>query len=393
MNVLIAMDSPAEGSRVANAIRLADPKATVFLLESVGVVQPLTDGDSTPKWNQIFPVGKRYRPDFPKGSITFDDDFFNTMLGNWQRFKAAGGVKLPIDYAHDEEGIASGWITDLELRDDGLYALIDWTPRARAAIGAQELQFLSPSFDLNGWDSTIGKRVGPMLQGAALLNTPFLFDLPSVAATREPNPTHHPDPEGPPQKGNTMLKKLLLALGLPEDTTEEAALEKAKAMHVALSRQLSDVEAHVELSTKPLRVELAAAKGEVTKLTAEVNKLQAEKFDGAATALCDELVKSKKILPASRDSVVEYAKALGLEKAKTFFSALPGTVVPSGEQGVRGTETELDPKESAAEWQVKLSELEAKGIKPAEAFRLAQKQNPDLFKAAMKARTNKSADA
>ena len=348
-------------------------------LESVAVVNPAdaSKDDVTPKWNQLFVNGTRYRPDFPDGAITFDTQFFDTMVANFQRFKTLAGAeaKLPVDYAHDEGGIAAGWIIDLKLTSGVVYALIDWTQRARAAIEAKELQFLSPTFSVDGWDPTTGTTQGPTLYGAALLNTPFLFDLPSVTAGREAPVTPTPAPEAD-TKELSMLKKLLLSLGLPEDSKEEKAVEAIAALQ---AKAAVDVEKTVELSATPLRAELAASKGEVARLTKEMAELKADAFDKSVKALCDSLVESKKVLPAQRDSVVEYARTLGLEKAKTFFSSLPGTVVPVGEKGIKGTETELSPEEASLEWQAKLDELQAKGISPVTAFKQLSKQHPDLL--------------
>src|SRR5262249_23299598 len=55
-----------------------------------------------------------------------------------------------VDYNHDSlqggSSEAAGWISSLELRDDGLYAQISWTDRGRASVDGGEYRYLSPAF-------------------------------------------------------------------------------------------------------------------------------------------------------------------------------------------------------------------------------------------------------
>lgn len=94
------------------------------------------------------------------------------------RFKAAK-IDLPIDYEHQSNAAArakitgpipaAGWITDLELRPDGIWGQVKWTDTAAKLIRAREYRFISPTFDFN----TATKEV-EQLKGAGLVRTPAL---------------------------------------------------------------------------------------------------------------------------------------------------------------------------------------------------------------------------
>jgi hypothetical protein len=99
------------------------------------------------------------------------------------------GRKLAIDYEHQsfdqfntrEDGLrpAAGWISGLELREDGLWAVeVSWTDRARALIRAGEYRYFSPViyWSDEGQSDLIG--LGPV----ALTNDPAMQGVESLTA-------------------------------------------------------------------------------------------------------------------------------------------------------------------------------------------------------------------
>lgn len=333
-----------------------------------------------PKWNKIFPVDvTRYRRDFPNGKLALTREFLSSFVRNWERM---GKAPLPVDYWHDDDSpdsIASGWIENLELRADGLYALIKWTAAARARIGADELRFLSPSFVLDMQDTTTGKPMGPTLLGAALLNKPFLFDLPRVAAGRDPSPTPTH------QENTTMLRALLLTLfALPEVTTDDALADKIRQLKAENTKLATDVESKIELTSKPLKVDLAAAKEQVTKLEADVLKLKDEKRDAEIATFIGQLESEKKLLPANKDSAREICLKMGMEFAKKHFAAAPA-IVPTGEQGFKGKDGDtLTAEQATNQMEQEIARLQKED--PSLSYREARKrlgaEKPELLKLA-----------
>ncbi|MBL8909864.1 MAG: hypothetical protein JNM17_04080 [Archangium sp.] len=363
-------------------------------------VQVAIDVGAEPKWNKLFPVGvTRFRSDFPGGKITLSKAYLQSFVTNWERL---GKPSLPVDYWHDDESpssVASGWIEGLELRDDGLYGRIKWTVKAKAKIDADELRFLSPSFSPDAEDPTTGKRMGPTLFGAALLNKPFLFDLPRVAAGRDPIPTPKP------QENTNMLRTLLLSIfALPEVTTDETLAERIRQLKAENLNFSKDLESKLELTSKPLKVELAAAKDRVTALEAdlvkrdgEITKLKKDAQDAEINAYLDTLVSEKKLVPANRENAKEICLKMGMDFAKKHLGAA-APVVPEGEKGFRGQgsgeQLSAEQVTKQVDDEIERIKKDNPGLSTAEARKRLGAEKPELLKMASKASAKKpSAEA
>lgn len=122
-----------------------------------------------------------------KGEFAFSDEVFAKILNN------AEGRETPLsfDYEHDSLNpnlsgpkISSGVIKKLELRDDGLYAFVAWTPRAAEMIRSGEYRHCSAVVHPNSKHRQTGERIGPELLGVALTNDPFIDGLHPIQLTR-----------------------------------------------------------------------------------------------------------------------------------------------------------------------------------------------------------------
>ena len=89
----------------------------------------------------------------------------------------AGKTHLPIDYEHQTDRAAAngkpapaaGWISQFAVRDDGIWALVEWTAKARAMLASREYRYISPTFMAD--QETGAVRV---ILRAALTNNPAL---------------------------------------------------------------------------------------------------------------------------------------------------------------------------------------------------------------------------
>lgn len=359
----------------------------LYRLEGIRVVDPSKAPLATgPKWCRLFPGQTvRFREDFPPEGLRFDLGTFEAFIANWT---ALGKPELPVDYGHDELGIAAGWISDLRVDAEGhLEALIGWTDRARAAIAAEELAYLSPTFAMEAMSPLSGEMVGPTLYGAALLNTPFLHDLPRVEAGRIPHQRQRME----------FLKRLTALLGMPEGASEDevaAAVELAckdrkeltakveettkelatKAEAIELARPVTARAAALELERDALKADLAAAH-------AERDALKGATFELGKAALVRESLER-----GVAGAVGHVEKALKLTKgdlaaAKEIVEMIPGTV----KTGAVGHDAAPEAPRGMAALEViraaaaKIS-LEEK-IGYAEALELAMKRDPSTTKA------------
>ncbi len=91
---------------------------------------------------------------------------------------------LVLDYEHrtltGEEAPAAAWF-DLAVKDGALYATnVRWVERAKKMVESGEYRYVSPVFKHDAVDKESGKKVQMALFNAALVNEPFLDELPPL---------------------------------------------------------------------------------------------------------------------------------------------------------------------------------------------------------------------
>lgn len=112
------------------------------------------------------------------GKLVFNQEIGDQIVRN---FKArVTGVDLAIDYSHESEKEAAGWITELNSRPDGLYLTVRWTPDAAHAIRTGKWRYFSA--ELFGEEVWTHPKTGVthqwVLMGGALTNRPFIKQEP-----------------------------------------------------------------------------------------------------------------------------------------------------------------------------------------------------------------------
>lgn len=168
----------------------------------------LADGDP-PSEFRLFTAGK---VDTTKGEFLFDVAAAKSVMAAY----ADQGNELMIDYDHASldgirmdpalSGKAAGWF-GLEVRDGELWATnVRWTEPAADALKRREWRYMSPAF------TTKGKRILSLIN-VAITNIPATKRLePLMAASTSFSGAH--------------MDKILSALGLPADASEDAVLKR-----------------------------------------------------------------------------------------------------------------------------------------------------------------------
>lgn len=371
-----------------------DDRGTRVLLDEA---EPVTKPGATPKWNRLFPLGAtKYRSDFPGGSITFSADWCNALVRNAKAL-VAKGHRIQVNYHHLgggsvdgtiplENTVASGWIVDVEMRDDGPYGLFKWTDRARKFIEAEELAYLSPEFYPEYTSRDTGKPQGPTLVGAALTNSPFLKELPQVAAS-DAEQSH--EVASAAIEGAQMDKKLLCArLGLAETATdEEIAARILKLTEGAKALTLSEGTAASKLAELSAVTTKLSEENAALKATMAATALAAK--DAEAEGLVDSLVKSGRVAPAIREQVKKLALTDGGPAlVKATFGALPSQL---GEQGhsegadartdAPATATQLAEQQKSYWAEVDKEEAKSPELMFHEVTKRVNRTHPELAKA------------
>lgn len=221
-----------------------------------------------------------------------------------ERFKTRGKPPV-IDYEHQtlkkeqngQPAPAAGWIRDLRwVEGQGLYAMAELTARARKYIGDDEYLYFSPVFE---YDEITGTVLAVHM--GALTNDPGISGMEPLslvaAATAAFLPSTPPRQE---PSVNPLLKALLAALGLPETTTEPAAIAALTALG----------------PLQPLQARANVATAVCTAL-----KLPADATPEAATAACASLALAQ---PGAPDPA-KYVPIEAVQQLQTQVAALTAT--------------------------------------------------------------------
>jgi phage I-like protein len=136
----------------------------------------------------------------------------------------ARGNDMVIDYEHqtlaDGESPAAGWIKNLVWKGgDGLWAVVEWTKKAKEYLESREYRYFSPVMYLDKQT-----RMVKVLINVALTNTPAINNLkPLVAKWQQASKTTINRGE---KEGN-MIEKLKKLLDLAADAAEDKIIEAA----------------------------------------------------------------------------------------------------------------------------------------------------------------------
>lgn len=365
-----------------------------------------------PKWNKLFVKGEYARRDMPGGKIQIGTVEFREMITNW---RAMGGNALPIDRFHwgdsnhtavsADDKDAVGFIEDLRLDAEGdLEGLTNWNDLGREKLEKDRLRYFSPSFTPNAVNRHTGKKQGWTIHGGALLNDPFLSELPRLAASVQ-------TPDIPSLPGVESMKPTLLAAisvalnhnfaaDADEDMIEAAATKYAAARSVvdeSKKAMAAELDKALKLSvgeketTESLKKSLAVEVEARILLAKEVTKIQAQAKESAIDAMIDGLRRDRKIIAAEAADVKKIALAMGADECKRIYAARKPVVPAFGEVGVPGDADadvgETTPEQATEKLNLAAKEFEKGGMKPAEAFLAAIESNPRLALAAQPAPT------
>jgi phage I-like protein len=274
---------------------------------------------------QVIPYGHH---DTPKGPFTLDDDGARGII---EAFEAQTN-DMVIDYEHQTiadppvEAPAAGWIKKLVNRGaEGIWAVIEWTEKAKQYIANREYRYVSPVFLKRISDNRV---IG--LINVALTNQPNIDGMVPLA--------NKLGFEGDTNTKEATMKDLLKLLGLSEDAKEEAAIAAVNKLKIALegktviiaNKGVLDALGLAESATESeIVATILAMKQSHTKIddvVKELNTLKAGLIQRDADGAVEMAMKEGKVTPAQKDWALDYAKR-DLEGFKVFVSKAPVVVI------------------------------------------------------------------
>lgn len=287
-----------------------------------------TEIDGAPTEIKILPLGNVKSQ---KGDFYVDEESFRLMKAKAE----ARGIDIVVDYEHQTlhggQVPAGGWIKSLFLKDNIIYANVEWTPQAKQYIDNKEYRYLSPVVLVRKSDNKV-----TVLHSVALTNTPAIDGMFPIVNSIDINDYT----EG--EENMEFLKKLAELLGLGADATEEQILQKIASVFGELedfkSKSTGEIVANKTICDL-LGVEVTAKTEDVaaailtlkqdntvsTELKALKEKIEKREADDAVTLA----LKSGKISSAQKDWATEYALKDPTGFAK-FIEKAPVSV-PMGE--------------------------------------------------------------
>lgn len=123
-------------------------------------------------WVHALPLGEYKHPVYGTMSITVDRaKRFAENVKNKIR-----GIDPSINYVHNNNDAAAGWVKDADARADGVWLLVEWVKDAAQSIKDKKWRYFSSEFE-DEWTDPTGNKHKDVLFGGALTNRPFMKNL------------------------------------------------------------------------------------------------------------------------------------------------------------------------------------------------------------------------
>jgi len=178
--------------------------------------------DGAPDTFQVLPFGRIDIEGEPPA--TLDDDSMDSIIATFER----RGNRMVIDYEHQtltgSQAPAAGWVQKFTKKGaEGLWAVVEWTDKAKNYIANKEYLYFSPVF----WVTAKERKV-VAIKNIALTNDPKVNHLRPIIAKLAWSNEYKPKTIN---KGDrAMFEKLKTLFGLAADAGEDKVVEAVEAV-------------------------------------------------------------------------------------------------------------------------------------------------------------------
>jgi len=143
-----------------------------FLVDAFTLTFEESDGKQS-SWVHALGLGSFRHPTY--GTIDLTTDRIKNFADSVKN-KIRGTVEPSINYVHDNNNVAAGWVKDAESRSDGLWVFVEWVSDAAKAILEKKWRYFSSEFT-DEWEDPQGTKHKDVFIGGALTNRPFMKNL------------------------------------------------------------------------------------------------------------------------------------------------------------------------------------------------------------------------
>jgi len=95
------------------------------------------------------------------------------------------GTDVQVNFSHDRDGEAAGWIKDVFVEGDVLLAEVEWTPIGIEKIKSKQFRFISSELAISYPHYSTGEKIKNVLIGIALTNIPAVKGLAPVQLSEQ----------------------------------------------------------------------------------------------------------------------------------------------------------------------------------------------------------------
>lgn len=363
----------------------------------------LAEGSDT-GWVQILRTGQWY--DRRYGWFEVDRETLEEIVRNFSH-ETERGEHFYADYDHgiavangDGNALAAGEIRELEVRaGEGqdergkalfeLWALVEWTERAAAAIRNREYRHTSAWFTTE-YLNTAGEKLGPTLLGFAVTNRPVIHGMSPLALDRGAaalalsaefvafgerdalSPNGRKRTMAVQKKSSRVVPYMLGLLGLGTSATANEVAAKVRELSQAQGERdrekaRADAAERVlaEARTAAGLAEGADLVGHIRTLSAQLREARDAGAKQAREALVEKALREGRLLPADKEKVLgdlarEMADGTELDKTPT---AIWLSKRPADERVGRAYAAGAAPEQTQAGEADELEKLSAKHLR------------------------------
>lgn len=283
------------------------------------------------------------------------------------------GIDMALDYFHDSDKEASGWVREFILQEDGdeLWIQVDWTPNAAQKLSEREVRYFSPDFAFSWTDPEKGVTYANVAFGGGLTNRPFVKEMKAIVAheTKGENMTDL-------EKAQARVKEL-------EAQTLKLS-EEVKAGEKKLADAGGSKVQELEAKIAALQQELNAAKQSESAQLEEKKKLQSQYDESQKQVLASEAAAKTAKKESEFNVLLSEGKAVAAQKTAfmagdmTEFIKLaqPVNLNPNGSSAsIDPTEKEkVDKTMKLAEEKIKMAKDKGQTLSLGDAISLARKE-------------------
>lgn len=298
--------------------------------------------------------------------------------------KKVRGIDLAVDYKHDRDNIAAGWILSLSLENNGteLWADVDWTPNGVKVLAEKEFRYVSPEFTFDYQNNETLEKFGPVLLGAGLTNRPTIKNMEPVVELSEMY-AEKPKPKPAQAKGTKSMDFSTVDPASLDTMSPEDMKTLCQQMLDYIKKDMAADAAggdEADLAEKAM-AEVKKKADDAQKSAAVATKKLSEVM--AQLALSEKKQQFVKLLSEGKACKAQEAAFLAGDTVK-FAEAASNKALNLSERGTGGensTPANIETAEQAEAEVIRLSEVmvnEKKAVSLSEAQRMVLKSHPEL---------------